>query len=177
MNATTQENWELTVDEIKERVALATTARDGFTPLEVSASLERVDAKDESGWLHDKWRVTLSRGDKSMSFDYRTGIGHRRVPNRRFSAGKYTTEANSHPERKGERGLAIPCVPSAYDVIACVMSDASGADMNFIDWCDNYGYDTDSRKAVDIHEACARTARDARRVLGDLYSQFDGAGF
>ena len=177
MNATTQENWELTVDEIKERVALATTARDGFTPLTLSASLERVGAKDENGWLHDKWRVTLSRGDNSMSFDYRTGIGHRRVPNMRFSAGKYTAEAKSHPERKGERGLAIPCVPSMYDVLGSVLSDASAAGTYFIEWCENYGYDTDSRKALDMYEACIRMGRDARRVLGDLYSQFDGAGF
>lgn len=177
MNATMKENWELTTAEIQERVNLATTERDGFTPLKVSASLERVGAKDDNGWTHDKWRITLSRGDRHMSFDYRTGTGHRRVPLNKFTAGKFTTEAKSRPEKKGDRGWAIPCVPPAYDVLASILSDASAERENFVEWCENIGYDTDSRKALDTYEACVRIGRDARRVLGDLYSQFDGAGF
>jgi hypothetical protein len=177
MTTTMQANWELTTAEIQERVTRATTERDGFIPLKVHAFLEHVGAKDANGWAHDKWTITLSRGDKHMTFDYRTGIGHRRVPLRTFTAGKFTTAEKSRPERKGDRGLAIPCVPSAYDVLSSVLSDASAENENFIDWCDNLGFDTDSRKAVDMYEACVRMGRDARRVLGDLYAQFDGCGF
>jgi hypothetical protein len=182
MTQVTKENWELTTEEIVERIKRATTPSEGFTPLEMAADLLHTGAMDANKWLHDVWRITLKRGEKSMAFDFRTGTGHRRVPKRviarmRATEMRYTTADKSVPEMAAYRGLAIPCVPSVYSVLSSVIEDGTAVGTDFVEWCENYGYDTDSRKALDNYEACIRTGRDIRRVLGDLYAQFDGVGF
>jgi hypothetical protein len=175
-------NRDLTVEELQSLVTRLTAPAEGFVPIICSAVLVATGAVDVENhkWEHDVWRATVSRGDKSLSFDYRTGTGFRRVPKGPWgNEQRFTTEAKSRPWTKADRGhrKAVPCVPSAYDILGRLMADTYCAGLNFVDWCDEYGYDTDSRKAVDIHETCARMARDARRVLGDLYSDLDGISF
>lgn len=40
--------------------------------------------------------------------------------------------------------------PSAYDILACLSGHEPGT---FRDFCDNYGYDTDSIKALEVYKA------------------------
>jgi hypothetical protein len=40
--------------------------------------------------------------------------------------------------------------------------DADAADYNFNDWCDNYGYSTDSIKAMNTYKQCLETAANLR---------------
>lgn len=40
--------------------------------------------------------------------------------------------------------------PTAYDVLYCVLSDASASDMSFEDFCGEFGYDLDSRESERI---------------------------
>lgn len=62
--------------------------------------------------------------------------------------------------------------PTAYDVLYCLLSEAaSGAD-SFTDFCNNLGYDEDSRKAYRMWQDCQRTERNMRRLLGDDYETF-----
>ena len=65
-------------------------------------------------------------------------------------------------------GLALGREPSAEDVLDCLASDASGVDnaSSFEDWCGEYGYDTDSRKAERIFKVCERQAAKLRNFLG-----------
>ena len=66
------------------------------------------------------------------------------------------------------RGSAISGEPSVGDVLDCLASDASGYEnaRGFEDWCAEYGYDTDSRKAVKIYRTVERQASALRRMLG-----------
>lgn len=84
------------------------------------------------------WLVTLRSGRFSM-----------RVP---FSQGSaYTKE------------------PTAADVLDCLASDAAGFEnaQSFEDWCAEYGYDTDSRKAFRTYSTIRRQANKLRAMLGD----------
>jgi hypothetical protein len=106
----------------------------------------------------DQWRVTFSSKAGSHSFDYFTGLGLRdtvrgvramNVPNNRFVKGHW--EATK------------PKKPKVSDVLYSLILDASASDENFDDWCDNFGYSSDSIKALNIYKQCLDTARALRK--------------
>ncbi|QIG56934.1 hypothetical protein vBPaeSS2019XI_056 [Pseudomonas phage vB_Pae-SS2019XI] len=55
-----------------------------------------------------------------------------------------------------------PVAPCAADVLYCLLSDANGADQNFNDWCADFGYDPDSRKALATYDECSKVLADVR---------------
>lgn len=64
--------------------------------------------------------------------------------------------------------------PEVADVLDCLASDASGIENSpsFEDWCSEYGYDTDSRKAEKTFKACEHQSKRLKKLLGeDLYAQ------
>lgn len=72
--------------------------------------------------------------------------------------------------------------PTLVDCLSCLMSDANGVDgTSFEDWCNEYGYDTDSRKAFATYEACQSTAIALSGIfkkgeMTDLHEMFCEAG-
>lgn len=71
-------------------------------------------------------------------------------------------------------GLGISGLPTAEDVLDCLALDAAGIEnaRNFEDWCNEYGYDTDSRKAEKIFKVCTKQALQLQCFLGDgLYKE------
>jgi hypothetical protein len=67
-----------------------------------------------------------------------------------------------------------PTAPEVADVLDCLASDASGVEnsRDFEEWCSEYGYDTDSRKAEKTYRICAAQAEQLKSFLGeDLYKQ------
>jgi hypothetical protein len=77
------------------------------------------------------YRVTISRADKSgrITFDF-WGSQH---------------------------DAATGADPSPYDVLACISSDVHCPD-TFADFCDEYGYEDDSIKALQTFNRCHRFA-------------------
>ena len=63
-----------------------------------------------------------------------------------------------------------PEIDSESDLISsfeCFVSDAVSGLYSFEDFCSEFGYDTDSRKAEKIHRACQKSADKLKRLLGD----------
>ena len=58
--------------------------------------------------------------------------------------------------------------PSAYDILACITKNDPGT---FEDFCSEFGYDTDSRKAEKVYKAVVREWKGISRVFG-----VDGSG-
>lgn len=92
--------------------------------------------------------------------------------------GKLQTWEPRHWEREMvvwfSQGDAYKLPPTTADVLDCLASDASGYDnsRNFEDWCADYGYDDDSRKAEKIYHTVAEEAKRLRHFLGnDAYNQ------
>jgi len=54
--------------------------------------------------------------------------------------------------------------PTAYGVLACISSDAFCPD-TFADFCSEYGYDEDSRKAEKLFAKCARFGLQLREFF------------
>lgn len=46
----------------------------------------------------------------------------------------------------------------------CFLSDAEGSRYGFNDFCENFGYDTDSRKAYTTFKACEKSLKKAERI-------------
>jgi len=61
---------------------------------------------------------------------------------------------------------------NAPDVLHCLISDTQSAVNSFEDWCADFGYDTDSRKAEAIYNACQRISVKLHKLLGDDLSKF-----
>lgn len=69
-------------------------------------------------------------------------------------------------------GPAIEREPDAESVLECLLSDASSAYQSFDDWCGDYGYDTDSRKAERTYRIVVSQAEKTKRLLADDYEAF-----
>lgn len=125
------------------------------------------------------WKVTIQRtaekaADRNMfTTDYMQGIGHipaiigKSYPNelraREYEAsttGRYQVRANASYQTK-----PLP-IPSAADVLYCLVSDAGASDMCFETWADEYGYDKDSRAAETTYRQCIDSGLALRRLLG-----------
>lgn len=70
------------------------------------------------------------------------------------------------------QGTGITEAPTAAGVLDCLLSDASSASESFEDWCGNYGYDTDSRKALASYNQVKKQAVVLKKLLGDDFEMF-----
>jgi hypothetical protein len=66
------------------------------------------------------------------------------------------------------KGKALSEKPTCEEVLDCLAQEASGYEnaASFEDWCDDFGYDTDSRKAERIWLAVVDGAKSLRMFLG-----------
>jgi hypothetical protein len=122
------------------------TMRQRIEELGIRASLEWADANPHmdgmpAGSTH--WKVTLRRkGGRRMTVYFSMGPAH-------------TSE------------------PEAAEVLDCLASDASGYDnaRSFEDWCSEYGYDSDSRKAERTYKTIEKQREKLFSFLGDDYDK------
>lgn len=124
-----------------------------------------VGETNRDGWICDEWRVTLTKraapaeytpnkpGKALASMDtrYFTGTGHRAKPRKRMSW-------DNSPR---------PVAPTAASVLYSLLLDAQGAEQPFGYWAADYGYDTDSIKALGIYNACCEIRRDLYKLLSN----------
>ncbi|HEX5016584.1 MAG TPA: hypothetical protein VFX15_03240 [Actinomycetes bacterium] len=123
---------------------------------------------DEDGWRHFAWSVTLNRGTpgvdhQGIATPFRSGIAHVK---RTRKLQYFSQWAESLP-------LYQPTPPTAADVLDSLASDASAWEnaRNFEDFANDLGYDTDSRKAEKIYNACGEVAKSLRHFLGNAAYQ------
>jgi hypothetical protein len=125
----------------------------------------------------DIYEITLKRGSREYKFKFGYSIAH---------SGKwifYTNEGiklfNSEEEgrkatmvynkvvRAGKRDYFLNKEfkePSAYDVLSCLNKSEVG---DFEDFCSNYGYDTDSRKAEKTYLALLEEWKNLKMLYSD----------
>lgn len=124
----------------------------------------------------DRWSCVLSHQGRAATFEYFSGMGHRRL--RRWAA---KAEGTRYRTREGDlftllqavkANLLTPVPPAVADVLSCVLSDAGACDETFDEWAGNLGYDNDSIKALNTYLACQRNGEKVRRLLGvELFEQ------
>jgi hypothetical protein len=87
----------------------------------------------------DHWKCRFRCQKRSMTVIFSKGVGHNGAP------------------------------PTADEVLDCLASDAASVDnaSSFEDWASDFGYDTDSRKALRTYKTCERQAAKLKALLGD----------
>lgn len=188
LRAGDQEMEQMTTEPSTERGALSAFCR----TMGITASVERISreafmlaapASDLAGEKPQRdrtyWTVTLHRdGADDFTIPYSTGsaawwtvkgtVRHRREGDANAARCRQCFEAwpcaatirSPHPD-------AQPAPPEAADVLDSMAMDASTCvnARDFADWCSEYGYDTDSRKAERIYNVIAEDTRRLRRFL------------
>ena len=118
---------------------------------------------DRDGWKCDEWKTGFRNGAVQKTFSYFTGTGHRKLSAMDARALQGLNPRCIAAERI--RAQAKPQAPHAADVLHALCIDASAEDEGFSDWCANFGYDSDSIKALRIYDACRDNARELRQVF------------
>lgn len=98
----------------------------------------------DNSWKCDQWRISITSKAGFWSTDYFTGTGLRRKPKASWDSPK-------------------PVKPKVADVLYSLFNDAQASDLNFHDWCDEYGYSDDSIKAMNTYKQCLEIATYLRK--------------
>jgi hypothetical protein len=99
----------------------------------------------------DKWNVVVSKRvkpAKDITLPYYTGTGHR---------------SKKFPHR--------PVAPKAADVFESLLTDAGCGRESFREFCENLGYEMDSRSALDTYLACQEIDHKLRQLFGYGYEE------
>lgn len=168
--------------------------KDFAEKLGISLTFERIDSNpvmDRSDEMFN-WRVTLICDERSESFNFSTGAGHiqAKPKNKWFPSSYYPIgqlkkasetsvyynfkEKRFQPNFRGCSAYDIELYakvfeakpPSIDDVLGCLALDASVLDDTFANWCSNFGYDPDSRKAFNIWNACMDNTLRFKNLIG-----------
>lgn len=138
--------------------------------------------RKRENWDCDSWSVKFRNGDndKAGYFDFYTGLGCRaeltegaknrvKLENFRDLTGKDLKNNNliARRYRAACEAARKPTAPDAATVLHSLISDNSACTQSFENWCADYGYDNDSRKAFATYELCQKNGDKLRRVLGE----------
>jgi len=107
----------------------------------------------------DNWLVqaTNPTTHAKESFPFMTGFGLRER--------KYHVNGKELDPIRKARYDSRPPKPKIADVVYCLLGDASAADMNFDEWCSEYGYSSDSIKALGVYKECLNVAKQLSRLF------------
>lgn len=177
-------------DEQKAKLAerLATLNLE-YTAVFVPQSASRNSAEERPTL---NWRVTIERPQDPrrgcrhsppIATDYQQGIGHvpgipqtwgrgetrevrehRQLCEAAAESGKYPKDGVRLNSVLGPRLVPLPAPPLA-DVLYSLLLEGDAADQTFEEWCDNYGYDVDSRTAEKTYNACRDMGQKLQRMF------------
>ena len=136
---------------------------------------------NKDNWNADLWRVSFTKGGKTFSTDFKTGLGHRMAATGFTSLGANLQQyrdavkavtglervlAETNATDKNSRKLYV-IAPTQASVLYCLLADASMAEDGFSDFCANCGYDTDSRKALEMFLEIDKQAQAMKQVFSN----------
>lgn len=73
------------------------------------------------------------------------------------------------------QGSGYSAEPTSADVLSSLMLDARSGRESFAMFCDDFGYEPDSRKAHATWEACRKIVPRLQRFLNGKYETFESA--
>lgn len=143
------------------------------------------DATWNKGALHYHCTITAKTLRAPFTLTYSVGAGvplsdARRTPRPDWAKGHAVTMAlralpagvgisgrRTLEQAEAEKVLHNAFRPNLVDVVQPLLCDAEGVDARtFDEWAGDYGYDTDSRRALEIYLHCQEIARVMRQLFG-----------
>ena len=172
------------LDELADTISLSYAAE--FVPLSKSRNRPKTGEPRSLRDLSLNWRVTLSKGERSLTTDYMQGIGH--IPGYRHDERltvdywdplKFICERGKVPRYFGAKNFVSSPIslnlsardltaPKLADILYCLVSDAEVLDYpTFEEWAGSFGFNTDSREGERAYRACLEIGLKLRAMLGD----------
>lgn len=144
---------------------------------------------DKTGdWYNFKWEIKIN---SKYSTEYRLGLGHctTKMPSNKKMyksiVKSQISEAHLIEILKAKKNSRVSSwdaeqvrmlwvkIPTVKEILYALATDASLAEGTFKDFCDNLGYDSDSRKALDIYLRCQETHNMLRMLKLDTQRILD----
>lgn len=110
----------------------------------------------KGGWDHFLYSVSVGTDSNMFTTQYKCGIGHSK---------KVNFHSNSDYWSDKEMKYLVPVKPKNSDIMYSLLSDADAGNYSFQDFCDNFGYSSDSIKAFNIYQECEKTSKNIRKVF------------
>ena len=114
-------------------------------------------------WECDGWMLELSHKNDTEYFDYFTGIGHRTPMPKPMDNGPMPRRGTLMYEQLEKQRK--PVTPEICGIIYSLIMDSDAICESFDNWCNNFGYDSDSLKAFNIYQACTDNAKKMRKII------------
>ena len=126
--------------------------------------------EEKDGYFNYSWNVVINYNGQSHNTKYWCGSAYNKKPNWIVTQGKgyYNRTIGEYKSVKDAHnsGWVVPLPPAIDDVIHCWFVDASCAVGTFEDYCSEFGYDTDSRKQLEIYLECQKTRSIIIKMFG-----------
>lgn len=123
-----------------------------FTYLDSTPNKAWGDKKEDK---RDNYCVTVTRGDKKKTFEFHASI-----------MDYWLRLASERAFFKTEEGKIV--LPKPYDFLACIQKYEVGSFENF---CSDFGYDKDSRKALEMYMAVQKEWSDISYLFSDCLEE------
>lgn len=132
----------------------------------------RGETTRDNDWQCDEWLCSFEKQTRNNpanpyqveKFEFFTGLGLRHpvgAVSRQIQTKMNPRSVAWHDIEKTRK----PKPPHAADVLLSVVMDSRACEQSFADWCGEFGYDTDSRKALATYEACQQNADKLKRIF------------
>ena len=133
----------------------------------------------DNDWRCDAWKITLTTGKAGYTFEYYTGTGYR-VDDAAAKLALKNVSKHSIAWRDGVLNNQVPVYPAVAGLLYSVQLDAEACEQCFDDWCSEYGYDTDSRKALETYLLCQQNgmkynqlfSREQREAIVEMVQDY-----
>lgn len=116
----------------------------------------------------DKFFATFTKNNISASFDFFRGVGHREIYKNRLKLAEYIRTFNELILQRvsyGTKDSYIVLVPASASILYSLLSDSEAGQCTFPEFCQDFGYNEDSRKALDTYLACQNTGKQLNTIF------------
>ena len=114
-------------------------------------------------WDCDGWMLELTSKGKTEYFDHFTGIGHRTPISKPTNGGPMPRKGTLMYDQLEKQRK--PVTPDVCGIIHCLNIESQAINESFPNWCDNFGYDSDSLKALNVYNTCCESAKKYCSVI------------
>jgi hypothetical protein len=125
------------------------------------------DYPPREGWDGFHWEITLHFEQRQMTTLYSMGRSYSYIAVHRTEVADVRVEDAGFSDHTSLFAKA----PKIPEVLYSLQSDASVPD-SFDHFCEEFGYDTDSRKAEKIHQACLQTHKNLHTLFQGSFDDF-----
>lgn len=142
----------------------------------MNTSINYSGLNNTDNWLHFSWIITIN----GVYFDYKTGIGcieTGSIKSRKPSVIAIIPNGDRFNGKLFDKKVRAT-IPNINDILECLINDSEVSNISFNEFCSNYGYSTDSIKALNIYQECSNTKDKLIKAIGytgynDLLYKFE----